>query len=114
MRADEEVTAVCLRRLTPGVQLRGPQSAASGCPFGPAARVSCNAWLDRARPMEQPRRERQSRTAPESARSARAAPTRAAPRLLSNDPTLIRFIEVLTFDRSPIFRSDAFVGLRLM
>jgi hypothetical protein len=64
--------------------------------------------------MEEPRRERQSPTAPGSARSASAARTRAAPRLLSSDPTLISLIEALTFDRSPIFRSNDFVGLRFI
>jgi len=64
--------------------------------------------------MEESRRERQQPAMAESARSASAAPMRVAPRLLSSDPTLIRFIEALTFDRSPIFRSGAFVGLRFI
>ena len=80
-----------LSGLTLSVQLRGPLTAASGFPFGPAARVSCNAELGGCRRVEAPHRERPPSLSAERARSAMAAPPRAAPWLRSSEPPLIRF-----------------------
>ena len=92
----------------------GRPTAASGCPFGPAARVSCNAELGGRRRIEAPHRERQPLSNSERARSASAAPARAAPWLQRSEPPLIRFAGGLAVEINSAAGSVDFVPIRLI